>query len=95
MHIFIDLIRFGYQRRRDTTNNGEKYFQISRTLLSLMVPLTCGRKSVILEHNIGFVVFPKVLLEKTSVNSTPWLILVSNNYHYITFTFSTEMENMR
>ncbi|GEM_PF-5632942 len=60
-----------------------------------MVPLTCGRKSVISEQNIGFVVFPKVLLERTSVSSTPWLILVSNNYHYITFTFSTKMENMR
>jgi len=60
-----------------------------------MVPLTCGRKSVISEQNIGFVVFPKVLLERTSVSSTTWLILVSNNYHYITFTFSTKMENMR
>jgi len=43
-----------------------------------MVPLTCGRKSMISEQNIGFVVFPKVLLEKTSVISTPWLMLVSN-----------------
>jgi len=60
-----------------------------------MVPLTCGRKSVISEQEIGFVVFPKVLLKKTSVGSTPGPVFGPNNDHYIRFAFSAKTVNMK
>ena len=88
MYILIDLIRFGYQKRRDIIYEGVKN---SRYLEPLYTEGTFYLWAKIREFPEGtkdswdFSNYP---LEKTSVGSTPGPVFGPNNDHYIRFAFS-------
>jgi len=95
MYILIDLIRFGYQRRKDIIYDGVKnsrylepwYPEGAFYLLAKIRKFPEGAKD-----SWDFL---KYLLEKTSVCSRPGSVLGPNNDHYIRFAFSTKTEDIR
>jgi len=95
MFILIDLIRFGYQRRRDIIYDGVKN---SRYLEPLYPEGTFYLWAKIREFPEGKKDswdFSEYLLEKTSVGSTPGPVFGLNNDHYIRFAFSAKTVDIK
>jgi Aspartate/tyrosine/aromatic aminotransferase len=95
MFILIDLIRFGYQRRRDIIYDGVKNSRYLEPLYPDGAFYLWAKIREFLEGTKDSWDFSKYLLEKTSVDSTPGPVFGPNNDHYIRFAFSTKTEDMR
>jgi len=95
MYILIDLIRFGYQRRRDIVYDGVKNSRYLEPLYPEDGFYLWARIREFPEGTKDSWDFSKYLLEKTSVGSTPGPLLGPNNDHYIRFASSAKTEDIR
>ena len=95
MYILTDLIRFGYHRRRDTTNNGVKNSRYLGPLYPEGAFYLWEKIREFPEGTKDSWDFSKYLTEKTSVGSTPGPVFGSNNDHYIRFAFSAKTVDIK